>query len=65
VFLPVEGEVRRDGSERGETVAALEEENRQLKHIVAERCITHDVRSRSAQDQPGSEGALGQSWGLL
>ena len=34
--LPVEGEVRRDGSERGEAVAALEEENRQLKHAVAE-----------------------------
>ncbi len=32
----MEGEVRRVGTERGEATATLEEENRQLKHIVAE-----------------------------
>ena len=34
--VPLEGEVRRDGGKRGAAAAALEEENRQLKHAVAE-----------------------------
>ena len=35
VLLPVEVEVRLHGRERGQALRTLEEENRQLKHIMA------------------------------
>ncbi len=46
VFLPVEGEVRRDERERSQRLRPLEEENRQLKHIVAEQAV--DIRALKA-----------------
>ncbi len=35
-FLPLEGQVRRDGSQRGQASEAVRGENRRLKRIVAD-----------------------------
>ena len=43
MFLPVEKQVRRAGTDEARRLKQLEEENRQLKHIVAEQAV--DIRA--------------------
>ena len=42
-LLPLEGEVWRDGQQRGKKLKQLEDENRKLKHVVAD--LTLDNRA--------------------